>query len=300
MLRLETHDVALSPATAGGESTGSCSPGNPAPVNPAPDNTSQGPVALPPTLIARALGDMMAGRGPEAGAGFAIETLCAALTDEDPQRAIAVVTRLLDCGVSIDAIYETYIPRTAARLGDLWSDDRIGFTDVTLGMARLTEVFRTLSPQYLRRCADGPVTGRPLATGPASRRALFALAPGEEHALGVVMAADQFQRAGWAVRVELRSDAAGLARILRDRAFDLVGLSAGSRRMIPALRETVRRLRAVADPRTAFVLGGPLVALDPGAAEACGIDVAGSTAADILAQLFGADPGPSPGPNHGG
>jgi hypothetical protein len=290
MLRLETLDVALSPATGGDISPDRLSTGLQA----------EGPVTLPPTLIARALGDMIASRSPDGAASFAIEQFCSALTDDAPQRAMAVVTRLLDCGVSIDAIYETYIPRAAARLGDLWLDDRIGFTGVTLGMARLTEVFRSLSPQYLRCRSEGPMVGKPRAAAPSRRRALFALAPGEEHALGVVMAADQFQRAGWAVRVELRSDASGLARIVRERTFDVVGLSAGSRRMIPALRDTVRRMRDAAGPGTAFVLGGPLVALEPRIAEACGFDVAGNTATDILERLDGTDQGSTNGPDQGG
>lgn len=290
MLRLETLDAALSPAPGGDRSRDLFFAGLQAP----------GPVALPPTLIARALGDMIASRSPDGAASFAIEQLCSALTDDAPQRAMAVVTRLLDCGVSIDAIYETYIPRAAARLGDLWLDDRIGFTGVTLGMARLTEVFRSLSPQYLRRRSDGPAVGKPLAAGPSRRRALFALAPGEEHALGVVMAADQFQRAGWAVRVELRSDAAGLARIVRERTFDIIGLSAGSRRMIPAVRDTVGRMRDAAGPRTAFVLGGPIVVLEPRIAEVCGVDIAGNTATDILERLDGTDQGTTNRPDQGG
>jgi len=268
MLRLETLDVALSPAVGA-----SAAPGR---------------VTLPPRLVTQALGTMIAGRA-EGQTGFAIEQLCAALIEDAPGRALAVIKRLLDCGVSIDAIYDTYIPRAAARLGDLWVDDRLGFTGVTLGMARLTEVFRSISPQYLRRQTDDPLAGKPFATAPAPRRALFALVPGEEHALGVVMAADRFQRAGWAVRVELRAEAADLARILRDRAFDVVGLSAGSRRMMPMVRETVGRLRDAARPGTLFVLGGPVVALDPCGGEACGVDIAGLSAADILVRVAGAE-----------
>lgn len=277
MLRLETLDVALSDPCMSTADVRSL------------DRSR--PVAMPPVLVTRALGEMIAGRSSEGMAGFAIEQFCAALIDEAPHRALEVVQRLLDCGVSVDAFYETYIPRAATRLGDMWLDDQIGFTGVTLGMARLTEVFRSLSPRYLCRRPDETPHVRGAATRAGPFRALLALAPGEDHALGVVMAADQFQRAGWAVRVELRSTPAGLECILRERAFDLVGLSAGSRRRIPVLRDTVARLRAATRPATRFALGGALVALDENAAEACGVDIAASAVADILAEYGRQDHG---------
>lgn len=279
MLRLETRDVTSTPAA----------PRTIADAEAAlfSQDWLPHPVALPPHIVTRALSDMMAGRTAENTANFAIDLLCAALVDEVPRRAQTVVSRLLDCGVSVETFYESYIPRAAARLGDMWVEDTIGFTGVTLGMTRLTEVFRSLSPRYLgRRPDNAPPAAHVGATArPGQRRALFALAPGEEHALGVVMAADQFQRAGWTVRVELRSDATQLESILRGQQFELVGLSAGSRRMLPVLQDTVARLRAAAHPATLFVLGGALAGLEADAAAACGVELAGNAATEILTEL---------------
>jgi methanogenic corrinoid protein MtbC1 len=249
-----------------------------APLDVAGDGAAS--LAVTPALITRALGDLVSERIGSATSGFAIEQLCAALLDDAPRAAQAYVDRLLDCGVGIEALYDAYIPRAAARLGEMWLDDRLPFAGVTLGMARLTEVFRRLSPSFLRERPDE----RPEAEA-RGRRALFALTPGESHALGVVMAADYFQRGGWSVRVELTTDAAGLERIVRERPFDLVGLSAGSRRMIPELRRTVARLRAAAWPGARFALGGALVGLERDPAGLVGVDLAHGSAAEALEQL---------------
>jgi methanogenic corrinoid protein MtbC1 len=238
-----------------------------------------GALAVVPVLAARALGRLASERSVNGTAGLAIDQFCAALLEDAPQAAHEYVDRLIGCGVGVEAIYDAFIPRAAARLGDLWLDDRLGFAGVTLGMARLTEVFRRLSPSFLK--------GRPAApvADPLGRQALFALAPGESHALGVVMAADYFHRHGWSVRVELQADGATLERIVRAQPFDLVGLSAGSRRMIPDLRRTVRRLRAAARPSARFALGGALATLEPDIARQVGADCAYSAAQEAVEAI---------------
>jgi MerR family transcriptional regulator, light-induced transcriptional regulator len=150
----------------------------------------------------------------------------------------------------------------------------ISFTAVTLGMARLTEVFRGLSPIYMKG-------RRPIGR---DRRALFALVPGEEHALGVVVAADQFQRAGWIVQVELQ--ARGAARGPRgSQPFDLVGLSAGSRRMLPALEAPVARLRGAPRPARASPSAARLSAPSPRWCERLGADIDGTNVKETLYEL---------------
>lgn len=238
-----------------------------------------GPLINAPVLVARALGDLASERRVNGAAGAAIDHLCAALVADSPHAAQAYIDRLVDCGVGVEALYDAYIPRAAARLGDLWLEDRLSFTAVTIGMARLTEAFRGLSPAFLKTRSAG------IRAAPLGRRALFALAPGETHALGVVMAADHFQRGGWSVRVELRSDAAALEAIVRAQPFDLVGISAGSRRVIPELRRTLRRLRAAASPGARFALGGPLASLEPDIAAQVGADSAHVVAARAVEHL---------------
>ena len=158
------------------------------------------------------------------------------------------------------------------------NEDHISFTAVALGMTRLTEVFRRLSPTFLK---DVPVK----SPKPQVRQALFALAPGEMHALGVVMAADYFRRNGWAVRVELQSDTRGLERIVRSQPFDLIGLSSGSRCKFKILVETLNRLRSVASPSARFALGGAIASIEPDLVDRLGVDIAPRGAQDAVTEL---------------
>jgi len=204
-----------------------------------------------------------------------VEALCAVLVGDSARAARDHVTRLRSDGIAVETLAETVIPRAAARLGEMWVADTLGFAAVTLGMARLTDVYRGLGPDLQR----GRAAPRP------GRRALFALTPGETHALGIVMAADRFERAGWAVRVELRSDARDLGRLAGAHGFDLIGLSAGSRRLFTALSDTVDRLRRAARPGTPIVVGGHACTLEPDLAALCGADAAHDTADAALATV---------------
>jgi MerR family transcriptional regulator, light-induced transcriptional regulator len=236
---------------------------------------SERPLAFSPCIVAETLGTQVNGRPTERSDSPMVEQLCAALVGDAPGQALAHLERLLDCGVGIDAIYETFIPRAAMRLGELWVEDVLSFTAVTLGMARLTEAFRSLSPVFMK-------TRRPVRR---ERRVLFALMPGEDHSLGVVLAADHFQRAGWSVQVELQAAAEAIVDLAAAQHYQLVGLSAGSRRMLPALDRLVARLREVTGPETALMVGGALTALEPDLGRRLGVEAGEGSARAVLDRM---------------
>lgn len=228
-----------------------------------------------PSLLAHTLGNLVTQRMFVQNSAFAVRQLSTALVADEPREADAYVDRLMECGVTVQTIYENYIPHAARQLGEWWNEDRVGFNDVTVGMTRLTEIFRRLSPVFLK-------------TEPARRQAnnaLFALVPGEIHSLGIAMAADYFQRAGWAVRVELNATIDTLARIAGSGRYDLIGLSAGSRRQVDTLRETVAAMRVSAGPDVPIIIGGPLVGLERSIATLVGADSAQTIAAAALMEV---------------
>lgn len=227
-----------------------------------------------PSLLAHTLGNLVAERMSVRNSAFAIRQLCTALVADGPREADAYVDRLMECGVTVQTIYDSYIPHAARQLGEWWNEDRVGFNDVTVGMTRLTEIFRRLSPVFLR-------------TEPVRRQthsALFALVPGEVHSLGVAMAADYFQRAGWSVRVELGASVETLARLAGSGRYDLVGISAGSRRQVEILGRTVAAIRETAGPDIPIILGGPLVGIERSIASIVGADSAQTLAAAALME----------------
>ena len=228
-----------------------------------------------PSLLAHTLGNLVAERMSVRNSGFAVRQLCTALVADGPRDADAYVDRLMECGVTVQTIYESYIPHAARQLGEWWTEDQVGFNDVTVGMTRLTEIFRRLSPVFLKSESN---RGQ-------SHSALFALCPGEIHSLGVAMAADYFQRAGWAVRVELQATREGLAKLAGSGRYDLIGLSAGSRRQIDKLKDTVEAMRAAAGPNVPIIIGGPIVGVERSIASIVGADSAQSVAAAALMEV---------------
>ncbi|MEO0999978.1 MAG: cobalamin B12-binding domain-containing protein [Pseudomonadota bacterium] len=190
------------------------------------------------------------------------DRFCRALLDGDPEAALAHVDTLRRRGVSDEAIFRRHLVAAAHRLGEMWCDDQAHFVEVTLASAHLQRLIRRLSP-------DLP----PLAPA-AGRRALFVVPSGETHALGLMMAAEVFRRAGWDVAVEYHPDEAELCNRARVGRFDLVGVTSGHRLMMERLAALVLALRTVSPGHTRIVVGGAIVQLEPDLVDRLGIDMA--------------------------
>lgn len=108
------------------------------------------------------------------------------LGPETPE-AVDFVLKLKDAGISLDRLHTELLEPTARRLGDLWTEDKIDFVDVTLGVARLqrlVHVFEGLDqvPDYDEK-----------------RTVLLACAPGEQHSFGSSIVQKFLRAAGWRV-----------------------------------------------------------------------------------------------------
>jgi methanogenic corrinoid protein MtbC1 len=181
-----------------------------------------------------------------------LDRFCRVLLTEGLDGAMRIIDGLRGRGVGIADIYSGYVAGAARRLGVLWEEDAISFTEVSTGLSRLHGVVRRLSPGFVTGGSDGS----------GGRSALFAVTPGETHALGVVIAAEHFARAGWRLRVDLDPDMAGLVRAVGRDSFDVVGLSISASRYIDRLKRTVAMVRK-ANPASVVVVGGSLLAEQP-------------------------------------
>jgi methanogenic corrinoid protein MtbC1 len=172
--------------------------------------------------------------------------LCDALTGPDDALPGRLAREALEAGLSFDTLCETHLAPAARRLGTLWEADELSFADVTLAANRLFGLLRS-------------VAHRP-APRPDALFAVFAAVPGEEHVLGVTMAAERARGAGWdvALLVGLGHDAL-VARIV-GLAPDVIGLSLSSSRALLPLTRLVIALR-VAVPAAPVVVSGPGVAM---------------------------------------
>ena len=205
-----------------------------------------------------------------------IEELCAALIQDDDRQRHRVLSRFRAFGMSGEEVFNALIPAAARRLGELWIEDEIGFTDVALGVARLEETAR----------ANEPPSGPP-APAPTERPACVLLwVPGEEeHTLGAFIAASAFRKEGYESKKTNRSSKKTMIAAAAARPYVLLGVSCGSRRLLAPIASAVARVRGVLAPTVPVVLGGPVVEIEPQAADVVGADGLASDVKSALRRL---------------
>lgn len=169
-----------------------------------------------------------------------------ALCDPEDDAATVLVDDMLDVGVSVEDICLDHLAPAARRLGEWWETDRVPFTDVTLATARIQAMLRRMPPS---RRVPGVAGGK---------GGVFVAVPGEEHTLGVMMAADLFRRHGWDVSLLVGQDHDALiARLARDDR-PVIGLSCSGDHSFAALKRLMQALRRNR-PNARILLSGQIV-----------------------------------------
>jgi methanogenic corrinoid protein MtbC1 len=187
---------------------------------------------------------------------------------QDVAAAPAYVAALRARGVSLEAVFLDLLAPCARRLGELWEADVCDFTEVTLGLWRLHQLLRELSPTF-RNEAEHASLGR---------RVLLAPAPGEHHMFGICLVAEFFRRAGWDVWGGPTAAGGDLVGIVRAEAFAIVGLSVSGEARLDGLGACIRAVRQASRNRSVRVMvGGQLFNERPELVALVGAD---TTAAD--------------------
>lgn len=172
---------------------------------------------------------------------FEVETIdedslaafCDALVMPDAGAALAFIESRRAEGFTRQDVYLGYIAAAARRLGEGWDEDRLSFVEVTYGTGHLYALLRALR------------AGRPAASAPVDARkcALFATVPGEDHAIGITVAADLFRDEGWEIDLRTDTDHDALLAHVEATHPQIVGLSLSSDRRLDALVRLVVGLR---------------------------------------------------------
>lgn len=181
-----------------------------------------------------------------------IEAFCDALLSPDETSSDRIILNARADGVPLEVVYLSYIAGASRRLGKLWEDDVLSFVDVSLGTARLYRIIRGL------RHSIAPI----ILEGRSRRPALFALAPGESHTLGIEIAADLFRRDGGDVDVCLGNSHDEILALADTRQYSVIVLAAHSDRSVSALLQLAVALR-ITQPLTPFALAGGLLEQQP-------------------------------------
>lgn len=178
-----------------------------------------------------------------------INALAAALVDPDRNLCRQMVEDLLEETQSVELLYLKHLTLAARRLGELWEDDALSFADVAVGTGRIYALLRAMNAP----APSGWATGHPAA--------FFAVVPGEEHTLGIRMAADLFRRRGWQIDLSLGLDHDATVSTFESGTHRLVGVSVSAPRNMAALGRFLVALRSVR-PGVRVLVAGHLANAD--------------------------------------
>lgn len=152
-----------------------------------------------------------------------IDDLCAALLSDDRQAASEFVLHAQARGIGQDVLCLSYLAVAAAKLGEMWEEDRVSFLQVTVAVGRIYALMRSL-----RRSMPVPL----LAEG---RVATFVSVPGEDHTLGVAMAAELLRTKGWDIQLLVGLGHNRLVDELASAKPRLLGISTSGKRSLASL-----------------------------------------------------------------
>lgn len=204
--------------------------------------------------------------------GDTILTLCNALIGPDPKAAARIVSEHIQQGTHADSVYLSLLAPAAERLGTWWETDEITFSDVTVGTGRIYAIMRTLSSLQLPKEL------------PLEKMAIFAAVPGDDHTLGVRMAADLARKAGWKVEIALDVEHDALVNRIAQSDHLLVGLSGAGAHILPNLARLVLALRTSA-PNARILVSGHIVELSSESIKLMHVDAIGKDFDEAMAEL---------------
>ena len=201
----------------------------------------------------------------------------------DENVAHACIEAMRTSGISVETIYTDLLAPVARYLGVLWEEDLCDFTEVTVGLGRLQQVLRELSPAFGQTNAST-----------SGNRVLLLPGPGEQHTFGLVMVAEFFRRAGWDVGGGPWEAGADPVVMVQREWFDVVGFSLGNAAQLDDLAEVIKKVRAAALNKSVCVMvGGPLFLANPEYVAYVNADAAstdGAHAPELAAKLIYAKP----------
>jgi hypothetical protein len=171
----------------------------------------------------------------------------------DSGRAADQIQTYRDRGIALETIYLQLFVPAARHLRHLWMNDDRDFADITLGLWRLQQLLRDLSPAF---CAEAPIRS-------AGLRALLTPAPGEKHDIGhmmfgLVLAGEFFRRDGWDTWIEPDPADAGFLQTIRSQWFDIVEFFANGDKKLDELASNIRAVRRESrNPDLGVMVCGP-------------------------------------------
>jgi MerR family transcriptional regulator, light-induced transcriptional regulator len=173
----------------------------------------------------------------------------------DASGAYRIASSALAQGITMPELYQRVITPALHEIGRLWEKGALTVADEHMATALTHRVLASLRPPIQVEAFAGK------QDAPAGKRALLAAVEGEQHALGLRMAADVLEEAGFHtiyLGADVPTDA--LLQAIASLSPDLVALSATMPELAPRLEE-VAEIVCKAHPRVGLLVGGQAAAL---------------------------------------
>lgn len=177
----------------------------------------------------------------------------------DASRAYQIAASALAQGMTTPELYQRVIAPAMHQVGALWEKGVLTVADEHLATALTHRVLASLRPQV------GVEVPADEHDAPPGGRVMLAAVEGEQHALGLRMAADVLEDAGFQV-VYLGADVPtdALLQAVASLSPDLLALSATMPGLAPRLEEVADEVRG-AHPGVNLLLGGQAASSRPAA-----------------------------------
>lgn len=170
-------------------------------------------------------------------------------TSPDQGAAAEIMGAFRQARIPDPQITDLYLPCAARAFGEGWLQDRLTFSQVTVGVLRLQEVLHHLD-------TEGELGG-PNALGVDA--ALVLVPPGEQHTLGALLLALGLRRRGVSVSLQFAPAMPDLSRLLADRSFDVAFISLGSTERLETCVQLVKTLKRLTRGRMRVAVGGAAI-----------------------------------------
>lgn len=235
------------------------------------------------TLASRALGLIASNRAgrPSLLSERLVDDLRRSVRSGDGSGRSDVVRDMLGAGLRREDIADFYIPEVARRLGAEWSEDTVSFAEVTIGVARLQGLLRTIGSDWF---SDADLD-------PEAPCVLVVVPPDEFHTLGPTLFSAQLCRLGISVKLVMGRNEAQVVDVVGKGQFDAVFVSASQATQLATVGRLVKKIRAAAAQAVPIGLGGSVVTRVSDARAKTGADHAATDTRDALRACGLAAPG---------
>jgi methanogenic corrinoid protein MtbC1 len=201
------------------------------------------------------------------------ETLVGIVLERDGAAAGAFVTDAMRAGAQSESLFDDLLAPTALLLTDMWRDDRLSHTEVTIGLTRLQRIVRGLPHETAYNGENDD----------QAKSALFAPRPGEQQTFGFYMIEERFRWGGWRTWIETTSTREELVANVRSRWFDMVCLSVSRGDDLDDLSEVIGAIRRASRNRGVLItVDGAHFSERPDRVSIVGADASASCGGRIL------------------